>query len=180
LEAWNKGLPDLFGAFELVLRKHPDARLQLVGAGDPTWAYERAGSDVEHRLAPSVDQIAPSSEGLAERYGSATVTVLPSFGEAFGIVLIESLACGTPIVAGDDCGPPEIVSNPAIGRLAEYGNPQALDRAIQDVIELASEPGTAATCREHARTWSWADSIGPQHETMYRASLDTSERRRAL
>ena len=45
-------------------------------------------------------------EGLSSRYATAWVSALPSTGDSFGMVLIESLASGTPIVVSDDGAPP--------------------------------------------------------------------------
>ena len=46
------------------------------------------------------------------------MTVLPSWGETFGMVLVESLASGTPVVCNDDGGMTSIVTDPAVGRIA--------------------------------------------------------------
>ena len=87
---------------------------------------------------------------LSRAYATAWVTVLPSRDEAFGLVLAESLACGTPVVGSNDGGIPEIVDRPEIGRLFDGDEPAGLARALLEVLELAGDPGTIAACRERA------------------------------
>lgn len=63
-------------------------------------------------------------------YSAADVTVVPSLEEAFGKVSIESLACGTPVVAFRDTGVTELIRHRATGYLAEHGSPEDLARGI--------------------------------------------------
>jgi glycosyltransferase involved in cell wall biosynthesis len=114
---------------------------------------------------------------MPDLYRSSTVTALPSSNEALGLVLLESLACGTPVVAGQHGGPVEIVSDPAVGRLVPLRNPPALARALCEAIDLARAPGTAARCAAHARRWDWAGAVGPEHEAVYLSALRRSGRR---
>jgi glycosyltransferase involved in cell wall biosynthesis len=93
---------------------------------------------------------------------------MPSEHEAFGLVLAESLACGTPVVCTDDGGMPEIVNDPAIGRTFPVGDVDAFAQALDDVIDLARDPLTPARCRESALRWDWQTSVGPKHEALYR------------
>ncbi|HEY3188181.1 MAG TPA: glycosyltransferase family 4 protein, partial [Solirubrobacteraceae bacterium] len=83
----------LVEAFQHVREARPDAELWLMPAGD-------------RGLRPGVKTVDPGAdrEALVELYRSAWVTVLPAFREAFGLVAIESLACGTPVLVGRDGG----------------------------------------------------------------------------
>jgi glycosyltransferase involved in cell wall biosynthesis len=139
----------LVEAFARVRREHPRARLFLdarTGAGF-------AGDGVE--LVDMTD--------LAELYRRAWVGVLPSWGEAFGLVLAEALACGTPVVGADAGGIPEVLgSDERVGRL--FG--EDLSRALLETIELARDPGTAADCRARAETFS-AERCAERHEALY-------------
>jgi len=146
--------PLLGEAFGLVRERLPDARLVL--ASDP------GGLE-----GPGIERAEPTdTAGLAAAYRGATATVLPSDDEAFGLVLVESLAAGTPVVAARAGGCPEIVDDPAVGRLFEPGKPVDLARAVAEAIALAGDPHTAQRCREHARRWDWDVVVG-RYEALY-------------
>jgi glycosyltransferase involved in cell wall biosynthesis len=84
------------------------------------------------------------------------------------VVLVESLASGTPAVCNDDGGMPEIVSDPAVGRVVRAEDPPVLAAGILESIDLARLPGTSQRCAAHARQWDWIESVGPAHEALYR------------
>lgn len=141
----------LVDAFELIRGHHPDARLVLSRPRDPA-AIRRAGIDarspgVEWR---DLDQRAT----LSRSYGEAWVAALAAPDEAFGLVLIEALACGTPVVAYADGGIPEIVDRPSIGRLFDRLDPRALAEALIATLGTAEDPTTAAACRARAEEFS--------------------------
>jgi phosphatidylinositol alpha-mannosyltransferase len=158
----RKRLSVLLAAMPMVLRSRPDARLILGGPGvtpeglDPT-------------VAACIDPVGVGAlDDVAARFRSAHVTVLPSIDEAFGLVLVESLACGTPVVASDSGGMPEIVV-PSVGRLAVPDDPAALAVAIIETVALAENPAAPTVCAEHARRWDW-ERVGPDHLAAYDAA----------
>jgi glycosyltransferase involved in cell wall biosynthesis len=164
----RKGLDVLLQAFGAVLEHRPDARLLLGGGGDATWAFNRLDPDSLGRVVAATDVLgAGELDDVAGYYARATMTVLPSVDEAFGLVLVESLATGTPVVGVASGGPTEIVDDHHIGRLAEPRDPASLAAAILDVISLAADPATPARCARHARRWDWADHVGPLHVEVY-------------
>lgn len=158
----RKRLPLLLEAFEAVRRRRPDARLQLAGRREP-W-FEPA--------LPAGAEWVPGDrlEDLARTLARAHAAVLPAIEEAFGLVLVEALAAGTPVVAADSGASPEIVS-PAVGRLFEPDDAAALARALDEVLDFGDD--AAATCRERAREWDWS-VIGPRYEQL---EARTAERR---
>ncbi len=164
----EKGLGTLLAALALVLERMPDARLVLAGPGDPEWAFARLGQHADRvRAATDVLGVGEVDE-LPARYRASTVTALPSTNEAFGLILLESLACGTPVVSGADGGMPEIVDRPEVGRTVPFGDVGALAHALEETIALARDPLTPGRCREHARRWDWVERVGPMHEGVYR------------
>lgn len=169
LEEWSKGLHVLLQAMPTVLDHHPGARLQLAGPGDPGRALATLGP-LEGQVLPAIDRLDPERP-VAELYRAATVTALPSSNEALGLVLLESLASGTPVVAGRAGGQVEIVTDDRIGRLTPPLDADRLARALLEAIDLARTPGTAARCAAHARRWDWATAVGPEHEAVYETVL---------
>ena len=143
----SKRVPDLVKAFARVRDQAPGARLLLSRPGDPSAA--RSVSD-----APGVELVDVDDRGsLRDAYRSAWVTALPSFGEAFGLVLVESMACGTPVVGRRAGAIPEVVHTDAVGRLFEGGEGE-LAAALLEGLDLAGDAATAAACRARAEDFS--------------------------
>ncbi len=107
-------------------------------------------------------------DDLPALYRSAWVSALPSWGEAFGLVLAEALACGTPVVGSNLHGIPEVLGgDTSIGRLFDGDEPAALATALLEALELARDPATAARCRARAETFS-LDRCVASHDALYR------------
>jgi phosphatidylinositol alpha-mannosyltransferase len=162
-----------------LLDRRPDARLVLAGAGDHRWALPALGADEERVTAATDARGAGDLADVPSLYRRATVTVLPAEGEAFGLVLVESLASGTPAVCVDLGGPPEIVDSPSVGRVVPPGDADALAAALGEAIDLAADPSTPARCAAHARRWDWLASVGPMHEDAYASIVRRPRRGRA-
>jgi glycosyltransferase involved in cell wall biosynthesis len=133
----------LLDAFARVRRERPDAALVLSRPRDPRLATELGRPGVELR---DVDDRA----ALTAAYREAWVSALPSTGEAFGLVLAEAMACGTPAVATRDGGMPEIIDSAGVGRLFDGDDPDALARALLEAFDLAADPATPVACRARA------------------------------
>jgi glycosyltransferase involved in cell wall biosynthesis len=160
----------LLGAWREVHRRRPQARLVLAGGLDPVM------SGVGPALADGVDSIDPrTTAALAGAYATASATVLPSVEEAFGLVLIESLAAGTPVVAARSGAAPEIIGDERIGRLFEPDDEADLARALEEALDLGADPATGARCRSHAAAYDWNEIVG-SYESVY-DSLTVSKSR---
>jgi glycosyltransferase involved in cell wall biosynthesis len=148
----------LVEAFAKVRAEHPDARLVLSRV---------RGADAPQ--APGVEQAdLDDRDALAQANREAWVAALPSVGEAFGLVLLEALACGTPVVAANREALPEVVDRPEIGRLFDGDDPAALAGALLQALELARDPATAAACRARAADFS-VQSCAAAYEALYRS-----------
>jgi len=114
-------------------------------------------------------------ERLREYYGAADALVLASSREGWANVLLESMACGTPVVATGICGTPEVVASAEAGVLMDERTPEALARAVRRLF--ASYPERAAT-RRYAERFSWDDTTRGQVE-LFRRILDAAPQRQA-
>lgn len=167
-----KGLPDVLQAFATVQDQRPDASLVLVGPGDPAWAVETLPAATRDRVGAGLVVEPPRDEaGLTELYADASALVLPSRNEAFGLVVVEALATGTPVVSSDHGGPGEILDAPGVGARVPHGDPGALAEAMLATAETAADPATPRRCADRAARWDWS-SVGPVHERLYRAVAD--------
>lgn len=147
----------LVEAFETVRRKHPDARLLLSRGSVPSqWAGVKGVTEID------IDD----RGALVAANQLAWVHALPSWGEAFGLVLAEALACGTPVVGGQ----PEVVGGEDTGRVFTGDELNDLVGVLLDAIELAGRPGTAAACRARAEQWS-VGACASAYESLYKSVL---------
>jgi glycosyltransferase involved in cell wall biosynthesis len=150
-------------AFVLLRSRRADARLVLSGSGDPGPLLAR----VPPELRAAVEVAGTGRpEDVPARYRRATVTLLASDHEAFGLALVESLASGTPVVCTPEGGMPEIVE-PGVGTVARSASPEALAEALDATVALAADPATPRRCVERARHWSWESQVGPAHLAVY-------------
>ncbi|HVM46018.1 MAG TPA: glycosyltransferase family 4 protein [Candidatus Thermoplasmatota archaeon] len=150
--ASNKGLPNLVRAFERVSASHPTARLVLAGE-DQGW--RRRLEEMTHVPLTFTGHLDDATYRSA--LAAADVFVLPSEWEAFGIVLAEAAACGTPVVATRVGGAPDVVQDGVTGRLVEHGDVPGLARAIDELLRdpaLRARLGAAGQARAFAE-YSW-------------------------
>ena len=148
-------------AFELVIRavaQIPEATLVMVGDGPEAAALRRlaehTGVTGRVRFLGAVPQ-----ERLPAVYNAADVLVLASSREGFPNVLLEALACGTPVVATAVGGTPEIVASPAAGRLVEERSAEALSAALRDLL---ADPPSRAAVRAYAERFGWGPTTAGQ------------------
>lgn len=98
---------------------------------------------------------------LQQHYSAADVFILASEREGWANVLLESMACGTPVVASKVWGTPEVVAAPEAGLLMEERTPDALAKAVTSLI--SNYPDRKAT-RHYAEQFSWRATTEGQLE----------------
>lgn len=158
----NVGL--LIEAFKLLRRHHHDAQL-VISEPRSLDVLRRRGIDVD--AAGVVWENHHDRSVLAAACANAWVAVLPAIGETFGLVMVEAMACGTPIVGYADAAIPEVIDRPEIGCLFHELRPEALATALEDALGLSEQPQTAAACRARAAEFS-ADRATERYLDLYR------------
>ena len=118
----QKGIPVLLDAWRAAGLQ--EAHLELVGAWQlPTGARAQLPSHVTVRGHES-------TSGLRERYQAADVLVFPSFFEGYGLVILEALACGLPVITTDATGGADLL-DAHTGRVLPAGDVDALAHALR-------------------------------------------------
>ncbi len=129
----------------------PGVRLVLVGEGpDRRMLVDLAGQLGVSERVRFVGQV-PHAE-LPELYSAADALVLTATREGWPNVLLEAMACGTPVVATAVSGVPEVMTAPEAGRLVHEPTPEAVAAAVRAL--LAAPPPRTAT-RAYAEGFSW-------------------------
>lgn len=114
----------------------------------------------QHNLHDRVRLLGPRPHReLPELYGAADASVLASSREGWANVLLESMACGTPVVAANIWGNPEVVGAPQAGLIYEPNTPAEIANAVQRLF--AALPDRAAT-RTYAEPFSWDETTAGQ------------------
>lgn len=136
----------------------PDMTLLLAGEGPEEDALRALAARLG--VADRVRFLGRVGHGsLAELYTAADALVLASSREGWANVLLEAMACGTPVVASNVWGTPEAVAAPEAGVLMEDRTSAALARAVRRLF--ASLPDRAAT-RRYAEGFSWDETTRGQ------------------
>ena len=140
------------------LRWLPQFDLIVIGDGPEREALgalaRESGAGDRVRFVGSVAQ-----EELRNYFGAADALVLASSREGWANVLLESMACGTPVVASNIGGTPEVVSAPEAGVLMAERTPEAVAEAVQRLF--ARYPDRGAT-RRYAEKFSWEETTRGQ------------------
>lgn len=143
----------------------PGWQLLLVGEGP-----ERAALQARARAAGLADRVhfAPAMPQAQLRaiYAAADLLLLTSTREGWPNVVLESLACGTPVVAVDVGAVDEMLTDPAVGRVVVGREPAALAAAARDVQAMAPPRDRV---RAHAARFGWAVVSQGQREVFARA-----------
>ncbi len=166
----RKGLGDLLRAYVNLKHRIPELRLIVVGDGRMRGGYERY---IEAQNIPDVIMAGYVSPDELPRYhASADIFVAPNTGkESFGIVLLEAMAAGLPVVATDIPGFTQVVNPGEQGILVRRDDPVSLSSAIN---LLAADPALRARLgaagRESAMNYSW-DRVGDQVVEVYENAL---------
>lgn len=165
-----KGLERLLDALALLDPPTPD--LAVVGGdGAASDARQRLASAIGdrglHARVDLVGRIPP--EKLRFHYSAADAVVVPSVYESFGLVLLEALACGTPVVATPVGAAPGLITSPEAGRVSGDTSAPSLALGIRAVLDAPSTPSPLAN-RTLVRPLAWG-RVTTALESAYRETL---------
>jgi len=160
----RKGAAVLLDAFPRVRERVPNATLTMIGEGPERAALERSAEGLPVRF---IGRVEP--DALADAMRDAAVVCAPSLGgESFGIVLLEAMAAGRPVVASAIPGYAAVVREGVDGLLVPPSDAGALAEAL---VEVLTHPERAAAMadsgRDRATRYSW-DTVAVEIEDVYR------------
>lgn len=152
----QKGLYYLFKAFPEILKNYPNTVLLLAGEGKYRGKLEAIAKDIEIRHnVIFLGYI--NKEQLPFLYNAVDVFVLPSLGEGVPLACIEAMACGTPTIATNVGGIPDIINNFEGGLVIPPKNHKAISDAVLAIFE---DQNLAKANRENGeKYYSWKSII---------------------
>jgi glycosyltransferase involved in cell wall biosynthesis len=150
-----------------VLEAMPEVRLALVGDGPHRQQLER---HFEGTAATFVGYLA--GEELASAYASGDAFLFPSSTETLGLVLLEAMAAGCPVVGANRGGIPDIVEDGINGCLYDPDREGSLTTALRRLLGSAeTRHSLRRAARQEAERWGWAGATD-QLRRYYRQVLD--------
>jgi len=129
----RKGISFLLRAMSIIMQKHPTLRLVIVGNGPNESHLKKLTADLNLTEYVTFTGSLPPCE-VQQLMKQAKVFILPSVEEGLGVVLLEALACGTPIVASKVGGIPDVVT-PEVGILVSPADPLSLASGITSLLD---------------------------------------------
>ncbi len=171
-----KNLDALIDGWPSVVSKHPDAVLQIAGEGSK--AYEQTLRGKARGSSIEFTGFLSGSEKAAA-LANATVLVLPSLHENFGVVVVEAIAAGLPVVVSEHVQLRDFVAANDLGIVA-LDSPDSIAQALSSALgdtELHSR--VALNGRRLVELSYNSETIGKRLETMYLSALDVQRRRTA-
>jgi len=165
----RKGFPTLVSAFGILAAERDDVRLVVAGDGEDRTAIERLPATARSRVTMLG---AVRNEDLPPYHAACDVLVAPSVGgESFGMILVEAMAAGLPVIASDIPGYDEVIADGIDGLLVPPRAPVSLAEAIGRVLKdpgLGARLGEAARAR--ARRFDWS-VVTEELEEAYRDAI---------
>ena len=132
-----KGYDQIIRAMPRILQEIPNAHYLIAGKGDDAVRVNSLIDEMGIGSHVTLAGFVPDHE-LAAHYRMADVFAMPSTGEGFGIVYLESMACGVPVLAGNLDGSVDAL---AYGELGVLVDPRSVDQISSGLIRLLTKQG---------------------------------------
>jgi glycosyltransferase involved in cell wall biosynthesis len=170
------GIDVLIEAWAEVAGDVPDGVLLIVGDGPERdrlrHLADRAGVESSVRFLGIIDE-----ETLVRCYQAADVSVVPTLAlEGFGLVVLESLACGTPAIVSNSGGLPEAVADLDRSLIVPAADAGALARRLRSALDGSAPAPARLECRAHAEAFAWP-AIAERHRALYNRAVHPGRRR---
>lgn len=170
------GLDVLVEAWSAVASAQPNARLVIGGDGPERARLERLAGRLRSsgsvRFLGMVDD-----ETVVRCYQAADLSVVPTVAlEGFGLVVLESLACGTPPIVTDAGGLPEAVRSLDSSLVVEAGDAAGLAARLVKALDGTQPVPDATRCRAHAEAYAWP-LVAERHRVIYARAAGTAPTR---
>jgi phosphatidylinositol alpha-mannosyltransferase len=151
----RKGLPVLLEAMRTLVRDHPSVRLLVAGRGDPDELDELVGKELRPHVTLLGELTEPEKAAFLR---SVDVYCAPNLlGESFGVILLEAMAAGAPVVASDLDAFARVLEEGAAGLLVSRGDAAALARALSGLLGEPDRRGQlAAAGRQAVAGYDWS------------------------
>ena len=166
-----KGVDVLLDAIKLYEDKDPKTITLIVGDGDEREMLHRKARDLQLKTVHFFGNVAQKE--LRSVYNIADVNLVPSRREPFGLVAIEAMACGAPVIATNQGGLPDFVSE-EVGGLVEVEDPEGLAEKILEVLvrkEGEEREQWRRDIAHYARTHYAQDTIIKELDELYQRAL---------
>jgi glycosyltransferase involved in cell wall biosynthesis len=133
----NKNVPLLLESLARLSSRRADAPLLLVVGTDAKWQPQMREYARDLGIQGNVEWLGKLSDQLlAELYSAALMTIMPSFEEGFGLPLIESMACGTPVICSQAASLPEVAGDAAL-----YFSPYSCEQLTDTIEQVIDSTG---------------------------------------
>ncbi len=147
-----KGIPVLLECAKLT----PDIQYILIGGGSKKSAYHKMAGILRLQNTTFINPLSPKDLHLY--YTAADILVLPSVSssEGFGLVLIEAMACGTPVITTDKAGSSNVIEKAKAGLIVKAGSSDSLKQGIEKILSDQTLAHTLSrNGRALAKTLTW-------------------------
>ncbi len=173
---YAKGVDVLLRAVKLYEDEAPDTLTLIVGDGEEMQSLQDLAADLELKSVRFLGNVDQAS--LCSLYNVSHIDMVPSRKEAFGLVALEAMACGIPVIASDQGGLPDFV-NDSVGYLVKPEDPEAIKDAVISILKRIKDDDSGIwryDISSYAREHYAQDKIIHELEELYDQSMAASKR----